>query len=299
MSCQVSFQIPLLGELSLAVRTLKRFHPVVAERVSLEAVQCEEALRALRAKVRTLPRVRAHVDVQVTLAGEALPAVGAGVRHLARVRPRVQQQLPGRQERLPARGAQVVLLPSVHLHVSRNARFAEAFPAYRAQVAGAFVQALVLLERIVAQESLVALAADEYPSPLVESLVLIITRRTGESLLTLAAVVREAVELHVSLQLIWMFKNLFALRAFGFFLREVFVHGSRAQKPLVFPRGLFPSTSFLVFQVVLLLLTFPLFFDTVFLFAFALFLQAAFYFLLFSVRVFAFLRSLCSGFFHR
>lgn len=59
----MSFQIPLLGELSLAVRTLIRFHPVVAERVSLQAVQCEEALRALRAQVRTLPRVRARVDV--------------------------------------------------------------------------------------------------------------------------------------------------------------------------------------------------------------------------------------------
>lgn len=99
--------------------------------------------------------------------------------------------------------------------------------------------------------------------------------------------------------MIWMFKNLFALVAFGFFLCEVFVHGSRAQKPFVFPRGLFPSTSFLVFQVVLLLLTFPLFFDTFFLFAFPLFLRAAFYFLLFSVRVFAFLLSPCSGFFHR
>lgn len=87
----------------------------------------------------------------------------------------MQQQLPRGQERLPARGAQVIPLPSVHLHVSCNARFAEGFPADRAQVRGAFMQAFVLLERIVAQETLVALAADEYPSSLVESLVLIIT----------------------------------------------------------------------------------------------------------------------------
>lgn len=187
----------------------------------------------------------------------------------------------------------------MHLHVSRDARFAEAFPADGAQVGGAFVQALVLLERIVAQESLVALAADEYPPSLVESLVLVITRRAGEPLLALAAVVREAVELHVSLQLIRMLKKLFALRALGLLLSEVFVHSSHAQKPFVFPRGLPPSTPFLVFQVVLLLLTLPLLFDIVFLFARPLFLRVASYFLLVCVQVFASLRSLCFGSFHR
>lgn len=111
----------------------------------------------------------------MTLAGEALPAVGAGVRHLARVRPSVQQQLPRGQKRLPASGAQIILLPSVHLHVSCNASFAETLPADRAQVGGAFMQPFVLLEGIVAQESLVALAAREYPASLVQSLVLIIT----------------------------------------------------------------------------------------------------------------------------
>lgn len=159
----------------------------------------------------------------------------------------------------------------MHLHVSRDARFAEAFPADSAEVRGAFVQPLVLLERIAAQEALVALAADEYPPSLVESLVLIVSRRAGESLLTLAAVVHEAVKLHVSLQLIRMFKKLSTLCAFGFLLCEVFAHGSRDQKSFVFPCGLFPSTSLLVFQVVLLLLPFQLFFNTFFLLAFPLF----------------------------
>lgn len=89
----MSFQIPLLGEFSRTVRTLKWFHPVVAENVSLQAVQCEETLRALRAQVGTLPCMRAHVNVEVALAGETLPTLGAGVRRLARVCPRVQQQL--------------------------------------------------------------------------------------------------------------------------------------------------------------------------------------------------------------
>lgn len=243
----MSFQIPLLGEFSLTAGTLEGFHPVVAERVSLQAVQREEALGALAAHVRTFPRVRARVHVQVALAGETLPAVRAGVRHLARVRPGVQQQLPGGQKGLPARGAQVVLLPFVHLHVSRNSSFAEAFPADGAQVGGALVQALVLLERIVAEESLVALAAGEYPSPLVEPLVLVITRRAGESLLALVAAVREAVELHVSLQLIWKFKNFWAFQAFSFFICKVFVDSPRAEEPLVFPRVLCGSLLFLVF----------------------------------------------------
>lgn len=159
----------------------------------------------------------------------------------------------------------------MHLHVSRDARFAEAFPADSAEVRGAFVQPLVLLERIAAQEALVALAADEYPPSLVESLVLIVSRRAGESLLTLAAVVREAVKLHVSLQLIRMFKKLSTLCAFGFLLHEVFAHGSRDQKSFVFPRGLFTSTPLLVFQVVPLLLPFLLFFYAFYLFAFPLF----------------------------
>lgn len=94
MSCQVSLHVSLLGEFLLAAWTLEWFQPVVAEFVSLEAVQCEETLRALGAQVRTLARVRAVVHVEVTLAGEALPAVGAGVRHLSRVGPSVQQKLP-------------------------------------------------------------------------------------------------------------------------------------------------------------------------------------------------------------
>lgn len=105
MSCQVSFHVPLLRELFLTVWTLKRFRPVVAELMSLQAVQGEKTLWALQALVRTLPGVRAGVHVQVTLAGEALAAVGAGVRHLSRVSASVQQQLARRQKRLPARGA--------------------------------------------------------------------------------------------------------------------------------------------------------------------------------------------------
>lgn len=101
----------------------------------------------------------------------------------------------------------------------------------------------------------------------------------------------------MSLQLIWMFKNLFTLGAFGFFLCKVFGHRSRAQKPFVFPRWLFPSTSFLVFQVVLLLLAFSLYLNTVFLFPFPLFLQVASYFLLFGA--FTFLQSFGSCLFHR
>lgn len=110
----------------------------------------------------------------------------------------------------------------------------------------------------------------------------------------------EGVELHVCFELIWMFKNLFTCLAFGFFLCEVFAHLSRAQKPFVFPRGLFPSPPLLVFQVVLLLLALPLFFETIFLFALPpFFLRVAVCFLLFSDRVFTFLLSLCSDFFHR
>lgn len=242
--------------------------------------------------------MRAHVDVKVTLTGETLPTAGACVRQLACVRPTVHQQLPRRQERLPAYGAQEIFLASVHLHVSCDARFAETFPTDSTQMGGAFMQALMLLERIVTQEPLLALAADEDSSSLVDSLVLIIARLARESLLTLAAGVPEVVELHVSLELIWMFKNLPTLQTFGFFCSEVFVHRSCAQKPFVFPRGLFPSALFLVFYVVLLLLTFMLFFNIVFFFAFPLFLWAAVYVLLFSVKVFIFLLGLCAGFFH-
>jgi len=270
MSRQVSFQIPLLGELFLTVRTLERLHPVVAERVPLQAIHRDEALRTRRAQVRPLPRVGARVHVQVALGGEALPAVRAGVRRLARVGPDVQQQLPGGQKRLPACGAQVILLPFVHLHVSRNSRFAEAFPADVAQVGGASVQALVLLQRIVAQEALVALAADKYPASLVDPLVLIITRRAGEPFFTLGAAVREAVKLHVSRQLIWKFKNLFTLQALCFRLCEVFVDVSHAQKPFVFPHGLVPPAPRLVFQVVLLH-ALTLIFNAAFLLAFPFF----------------------------
>lgn len=181
----------------------------------------------------------------------------------------------------------------MHLHVSRNAGFAETLPADGAQVAGARVQPFVLLQGVAAQEALVALAAGEYPASFVEPLVLIITRRAGESLLTLAAAVRKAVEPHVSLQLIRMFKNLFTRGAFGFVLHKVFAHRSHAQKPFVFPCGLFPSPSLLVLQVVLL--AFFLFVGCIFLFLLPLYLQVAFNFLLFSV--FRFLPSLCSGFF--
>lgn len=109
----------------------------------------------------------------MTFAGETLPALDAGVGRLPRVRPSVQQQLARRQEGFPASGAEVVFLPSVHLHVSRDASFAEPFPADVAQVGGTVVQAFMLLECIPAQESLVALVTDEYSSSLMKPLVLI------------------------------------------------------------------------------------------------------------------------------
>lgn len=62
----------------------------------------------------------------------------------------------------------------MHLHVSCNARFAEALPTDRTQVLGAVVRSLMLFEGIITQESLVALAADEYASSLVDPLVLVI-----------------------------------------------------------------------------------------------------------------------------
>lgn len=83
--------------------------------------------------------------------------------------------------------------------MSRDAGFAETLTADGAQGGGAFVQPLMLLERVAAQESLFALAAGEIPPFLVQPLVLIITRQTGEPLLTLAAAVGVAVEPEVSL----------------------------------------------------------------------------------------------------
>lgn len=167
--------------------------------------------------------------------GEAFATVGAGMWHLACMRPRVKQQLPRGQKGLPTDGAKIVLLPSVHLHVSYEAAFAETLPADGAHVTGPFVQPLVLSEGIIAQESLVALGADEFAAPLVGSLVLIIPREADEALLTLDAAVRETVEPHVSGQLIRKFKNLLALGAFGVFLWKAFIHWSRDQKPSVDP----------------------------------------------------------------
>lgn len=139
----------------------------------------------------------------------------------------------------------------MHLHVSHEAAFAESLPTDGAHVAGPLVQLLVLSEGISAQEALVALAADEFAAPLVDSLVLIIAREADEAFLTLDAAVWEAVQPHVGRELIRKFKNLFALGAFGVSLRKVFVHRSRDQKPSVNPwqRSLLPS--FLVVKVAL------------------------------------------------
>lgn len=99
-------------------------------------------------------------------------------------------------------------------------------------------------------------------------------------------------------QLIWQLKNLFTRQAFGFFLCEVLADLSRAQKPFVVHRRLFPSASLFVFQVVPLLLTF-LFLNVFCLLVFPLFLQLAVCFFLVIGRVFIFFLSPCSGFFHR
>lgn len=139
----------------------------------------------------------------------------------------------------------------MHLHVSYEAAFAESLPTDGAHVAGPFVQPLVLSEGVIAQESLVALAADEFTAPLMGSLVLIVPREADEALFTLDAAVRETVEPHVSGQLIRKFKNLLTLGAFGVFLCEVFVHWSRNQKPSVNTGQLSLLLSFHVFQVVL------------------------------------------------
>lgn len=98
MSCHMSFQISLLRKLFVTVCTLERFHPVVTECVSLQAVHSEESLGAQRADIWTFTGMRADVDDQVTLTGESFPTVGAGVRRLTRVRASVQQQLARRQK---------------------------------------------------------------------------------------------------------------------------------------------------------------------------------------------------------
>lgn len=232
---EMPFHVPLLGEFFVAARTLERLLSVVAEQVPLHAAQREEALRAQRALVRPLPRVGAHVHQQVPLGGEALAALGAGVGRFARVGPGVEQQLPRGQKGLPALGAQVVLLPSVHLHVPHEAALAETLPADGAGVGGTVVQPLVLPEGISAQEALVALAADVVASLLVDPLVLIVAREADEALLTLDAAVGEAVEPHVIGQLVREFKDLLTHGAFGVFLRVVFVHWSRNEKPSVHP----------------------------------------------------------------
>lgn len=266
MSCHVSFHIPLLGEFPVTVWTLERFDPVVAERVPLETVQGKETFGALRAQVWTISRVRACVDDEVTLAGEALPTVDAGVRHLTRVRPIVQPQLPGREERLSAGGAQEVPFPLVHLHVSNEAVFAEVSFTDVAKVGRTFMQALVLLERITTQEPLVALLTGELSPSFVKSLMVIVPRLACKSFLAINAAVAEGMELHVCLKLVRMFKSLLARWAFEFFFCEAFLHRSRTQEPFIFSCGLFPFSPTFVFRSVLLLVMFPLFVDTVFLF---------------------------------
>lgn len=105
----------------------------------------------------------------------------------------------------------MIPLPSVHLHVSHEAAFAETLPTDGAHVAGPLVQLLVLPQRVTAQEPLVALATDEFAAPLVDSLVLIIPREAAEAFLTLDAAVWEAVQPHMSGELIRKFKNLLTL----------------------------------------------------------------------------------------
>lgn len=175
------------------------------------------------------------------------------------------------------------------LHVSHERRLAEPLPAHRAQVRGALVQALVLPERRVAQEALVAVAAREYPPSLVQPLVLVVAGLAGESLLALAAVVRHRVELHVRLQLIWELERLLAFRAFGLVRREVFVHGPRAQKSPVLSLRLFPFGLFLlVFRVAFFDITLPV---VTFVLAVPFLLRRCVFFvsfLCFRVEVFAF-----------
>lgn len=103
----------------------------------------------------------------------------------------------------------------------------------------------------------------------------------------------------MSPKLIRVFKNLFTRGAFGFFLREVFGHGSRAQKPFVFAQGLFPSAAFIIFQVVLHLFAFPLFFNTIFLFWCPLFFLSFLPCDSLPFGILLFLQSLSPGLFHR
>lgn len=176
----------------------------------------------------------------------------------------------------------------MHLHVSGDARLAEVLTADVAEVVGTFVQPLVLLERVTAEESLVAQLAGEEPALLVKPLVLVESRLAGEALLTQAAVETECVDLRVSLQLIGMFKDLLTYGAFGFFFREVFVDGSSAQKPFVLPCGLFPFPLFLVFHVLLL---FPLLLSAVLPLALAQPLQVTLRFQFLIVQVLTYLLS--------
>lgn len=84
----------MLGKLSVAVGAFEGFDSVVAEHVSLQTVQSDEAFGTLCAQIRPFSCVRARVHVEVTLAGEALPAMNAGVWRLTGVSPSVQHQLP-------------------------------------------------------------------------------------------------------------------------------------------------------------------------------------------------------------
>lgn len=156
----------------------------------------------------------------------------------------------------------MILLPSVHVHVSYEAALAETLPTDGAHVAGPVVQLLVLSEGVPAQEPLAAPAADECAAPPVDSLVLVIPREADEAFLTLEAAEGEAVQPHVSGELIRKLKNLLTLGAFGVFLCKVFVHRSRNQKPSVNARQRSLLPPFLVFKLVLfgtfILFCFPL-----------------------------------------
>lgn len=199
---------------------------------------------------------------QVGLAGEALPAVDAGVRQLARVRPVVQLQLPGGQKGLPAGGAQEVPLALVHLHVSDVAVLAEVFLTDLAVVGGSVVQKGVLLQSVLAGERLVALVAHEYPSFLVNLLVITVARMAREAFVALDADVAKAVQLQVGLQLIRMFEDFLTCGTFRVFFRDLFLHDSCAQKPFILPGSFLLFSATFLFDVVLLFLLFRVFTDT-------------------------------------
>lgn len=219
----------------------------------------------------------------MALAGETLPAVDAGVRQLARVSPIVQPQFPEGQKRLPAGGAKVILFSAVHLHVSYKAIFAKVFLTDLANVEGTVVHTFVQLEAATGEESFVALVAHECSSFFVNPLVIIKARPACESPLALGAVVAKAVQLHMSLHLIGMFKDFLARGTFNFFFREVFAHRSHTQKPFINPGWLFPFSATLLFGAVLLLLFFQLFFNVAFLFASPLLVYAELLFLTFGL----------------